>query len=78
MVRQDFRKRVWCPILIFITYFLGLEVRLLMTMDKYLKAAGRHSHGEYYYDGFRDAATFVRESFFGRGAAEISAFEDTA
>lgn len=72
MVRQDFRKRVWCPILIFITYFLGLEVRLLMTMDKYLKAAGRHSHGEYYYDGFRDAATFVRESFFGRGAAEIS------
>lgn len=30
LVRQDFRKRIWCPVLIFITYFLGLEVRLLM------------------------------------------------
>lgn len=69
LIRQDFKKRVWCPILIFITYFLSLEVRLLMKMDKYIKDPG----ARYYYDdGFHDAVTFVRDYFFGRDAAMMS------
>ena len=30
LVKQDFQKRIWCPIVIFIVYFLALEVRMLM------------------------------------------------
>lgn len=68
LIRQDFRKRIWCPILIFVAYFLSLEVRLLMETERYLKYPG-----EYYYDvGVYDAVTFVREYFFGRDAAMMS------
>ena len=37
LVRQDCRRRMWCPVLIFIAYFLGMEVHLLMELGKYLK-----------------------------------------
>lgn len=30
LVKQDFQKRIWCPIVIFIVCFLALEVRMLM------------------------------------------------
>ena len=59
MVRQDIRRRMWCPVLIAIAYFLCLEVRLLMEIDRYGKEAGR-----YFYDrGFYDISVFVREHF---------------
>ncbi|MDE5699592.1 MAG: hypothetical protein K2I96_19650 [Lachnospiraceae bacterium] len=68
MVRQDFKKRIWCPILIFIAYFLSLEVRLLMVTEQYLKYPGK-----YCYDiGFYDVVTFVRDHFFGRDASMMS------
>ena len=68
MVRQDIRRRMWCPVLIAIAYFLCLEVRLLMEIDRYGKEAGR-----YFYDrGFYDISVFVREHFFGRDAVMMS------
>ncbi len=33
LIKQDFKKRIWCPILIFIAYFLALEVVLLMQLE---------------------------------------------
>lgn len=63
LIRQDFKKRIWCPILIFIAYFLSLEVRLLMELEQYLKYPDEHSY---------DVVTLVREYFFGRDAAMMS------
>ena len=34
LIWQDFRKRIWCPILIFLVYFLGMELRLLNYIDR--------------------------------------------
>ncbi len=39
LVRQDIKKRIWCPIVIFITYFLILEVHMLMELDSIYKYA---------------------------------------
>lgn len=68
LVKQDFKKRVWCPILVFIAYFLSLEVRLLMETDKFLKNPGRYHYGS----GVYEIATYVREYFFGRDAAMMA------
>lgn len=34
LIWQDFKKRIWCPILIFLAYFLGMEIRLLNYLDR--------------------------------------------
>ena len=34
LIWQDFKKRIWCPILIFLVYFLGMELRLLNYFDR--------------------------------------------
>ncbi len=68
LVRQDFRKRIWCPVLIFITYFLGLEVRLLMETEKFLVDGG-----EFIYGGVScDIVVYVSHLFFGREAWMIA------
>ena len=36
LIKQDFKKRIWCPILIFVICFLGLEVRMLMNMEGFI------------------------------------------
>ena len=33
LIWQDFKKRIWCPILIFIVYLLSMEVPLLNQFD---------------------------------------------
>ncbi len=66
LVRQDLKKRIWCPVLIFIAYFLSMEVRLLMETEKYLKNARE------YNDDLYDIATYVSHFFFGREAWIVS------
>lgn len=61
LVRQDCRRRMWCPVLIFIAYFLGMEVHLLMELGKYLKE-----------EQFQRAALYVTDYFFGCEASLIS------
>lgn len=68
LVRQDFRRRIWCPVLIFIAYFLGMEVRLLMETEKYLKDTDRYFTDENFYD----IITYVKLFFFGREAWLVS------
>lgn len=34
LIWQDFKKRIWCPILIFLAYFLAMELRLLNYLDR--------------------------------------------
>ncbi len=63
LVKQDFKKRIWCPILIFVTCFLGLEVRMLMEMETFIRYPDAHSY---------DVATYLREYFFGREALDMS------
>lgn len=33
LIWQDFKKRIWCPILVFLAYFLGMEIRLLNYLE---------------------------------------------
>lgn len=33
IIKQDLRKRIWCPIIMFIAFFLSMELNLLKTMD---------------------------------------------
>lgn len=68
LVRQDFQRRIWCPVLIFIAYFLGMEVRLLMETEKYLKNTDRYFTDENFYD----IITYVKLFFFGREAWLVS------
>lgn len=46
---QDFRKRIWCPICIFILEFLAMEVTFLMKIDEMIKSPEEYSYsiGEY-------------------------------
>lgn len=34
LIWQDFKKRIWCPIIIFIAYFLCMEIQLLNYIDR--------------------------------------------
>lgn len=63
LVRQDIKKRIWCPILIFIVLFLALEVCLLMETEEYLR---------YSYVYAKDIVTYVKEYFFGRHSRMVS------
>ena len=50
LIRQDVQKRIWCPIVIFLGYFLALEVNMLRLMGKIEENARMYSYdtiGEY-------------------------------
>lgn len=63
LIKQDFKKRIWCPILIFVICFLGLEVRMLMNMEGFMRNPSAQPYG---------VATYIREYFFGRDALTMS------
>lgn len=63
LIKQDFKKRIWCPILIFVICFLGLEVRMLMNMEGFIRNPSARPY---------DIATYIREYFFGREALIMS------
>ncbi len=63
LIRQDLKKRIWCPIVMFIALFLVLEVRLLMATEDMLNHPDAYAY---------DLVTFVREDFFGRDMAMLS------
>lgn len=58
LIKQDFKKRIWCPILIFIGYFLLLEVNMLMSIENIQKYPKSYRY---------DVSTYVRDYFFGFG-----------
>lgn len=60
LIKQDFQKRIWCPILIFIGCFLALEVQLLMMLDHIEKQLNENNR--YYY---RSLGEYVEKCFFG-------------
>lgn len=59
LIKQDMKKRIWCPILIFVACFLGLEVRMLMTMEEFVRSPKAYSY---------DLTVYIREYFFGKEA----------
>lgn len=56
LMLQDVKKRIWCPILIFISYFLAFEVFLLMRLEDMERFPQRYQF---------DASTYVSVYFFG-------------
>ncbi|MDE7479141.1 MAG: hypothetical protein K2M91_14580, partial [Lachnospiraceae bacterium] len=63
LIKQDFKKRIWCPIVMFIAFFLALEVILLMETENMIKYPDLYAY---------DIVTFVREYFFGRDMAAMA------
>lgn len=61
LIKQDFQKRIWCPILIFIGYFLAFEVRLLMTLES-IEENIKKGYNSYYY---KSLGEYVEKCFFG-------------
>lgn len=57
LIRQDVKKRIWCPIVIFLGYFLALEVNMLRLMGKIEEGA------DYYY--CKDIPEYVEKCLFG-------------
>ena len=62
LIKQDFKRRIWYPILAFITYFLFLEVILLLKLERLIRFPKAYSY---------DAITYVKDYFFGENAAKI-------
>lgn len=63
LIKQDFKRRIWYPILAFITYFLFLEVILLLKLERLIRFPKAYSY---------DAITYVKDYFFGENAAKIA------
>lgn len=44
LIWQDFKKRIWCPIIIFLVYFLGMELRLFHYLDRIEKYPSNYDY----------------------------------
>ncbi len=56
LIKQDWKKRIWCPIIIFIVYFIAMDVSLLMRLDTMKQYSDRYSY---------TPAIFLEHYFFG-------------
>lgn len=63
LIKQDFKKRIWCPILIFIVYFLLLEVNMLMKIEEIQKYPKIYGY---------DAITYLKDYFFGTSTSDVA------
>lgn len=59
LVKQDFKNRIWYPLITFIAFFLVFEVLLLMMIENIQKFPKLHHY---------DVHTYVRDYFFGAGS----------
>lgn len=64
LIKQDFRKRIWCPLLLLIVFFLFLEVPMMMRMESIVRYPKSYSY---------DISTYVRDYFFGADAVVMAA-----
>lgn len=44
LIWQDIKKRIWCPIIIFLAYFLGMELRLFYYLDRIEKYPSNYDY----------------------------------
>ncbi len=58
LIKQDWKKRIWCPIIIFIVYFIAMDISLLMRLDTMRQYSDRYSY---------TSAIFLEHYFFGSG-----------
>ncbi len=49
LIRQDLKKRIWCPILIFLGYFLALEIQLLNYLDRMDRRPSNYNYTKMHY-----------------------------
>jgi len=63
LIRQDYKKRIWCPLLLFVAFFLFMEVKMLMKLENIEKFPKRFPY---------DISTYVCDYFFGRELAWLA------
>lgn len=56
LIIQDVRKRIWCPIVIFLGYFLALEINMLRMMGRIEEGTGYNC---------KDISEYVEKCLFG-------------
>lgn len=56
LIGQDFKKRIWCPIIIFIAFFLSLEVQLMVMIENITTNPRNYDY---------DVATYFNRFFLG-------------
>lgn len=66
LIKQDFQKRIWCPLLLFIAYFVAMEVRMLMMFDRIKEG--------WYADYYTDLLSYTEKTFWGTDIKIISIF----
>lgn len=49
LIWQDFKKRIWCPIIIFIAFLLSMEVPLLNSLDNMKRYPSNYSYDMKHY-----------------------------
>lgn len=67
IVKQDIKKGIWCPIIMFLGYFLMLEVRMLLMIEQ-LEERGWTS--QYY----KSAGEYLAKGFFGSDTKMMAVF----
>ena len=58
LIKQDVKKRIWCPIIIFLGYFLAFEVNML-------RMIGRIEERSEYTYALKDISEYVEKVLFG-------------
>jgi hypothetical protein len=53
---QDMKKRIWCPVLMFIAFFLVYEVELMVNIENMLQNPSRYNY---------DIGTYISKRFYG-------------
>lgn len=80
IVKQDVKKGIWCPIIMFLGYFLMLEVRMLLYIETLEQRGGSNQYyksiGEYLAKGFfgSDTNIIVAISCFSALLCAMSSF----
>ncbi len=56
LMLQDMKKRIWCPVLMFIAFFLVYEVELMVNIENMLQNPSRYNY---------DIGTYISKRFYG-------------
>lgn len=63
LIKQDLKKRIWCPLILSIVYFLVLEVNMLRVIENITAFPNRYTY---------TISTYINDYFFGTYIAAIA------
>lgn len=67
IVKQDIKKGIWCPIIMFLGYFLLLEVRMLLMIEQLEEGGWTNKY-------YKSAGEYLAKGFFGTDTKMLAIF----